>query len=142
MIAINESVILDAIENIIESDLTVRSFNPEIVRTEVISSDNSRSRWVCVVPGELSYYPVGSNMGFRYDPIVFVQAITHMTGRQTEIELNNLVSAIINAIDRDKGLNNTVAHILGYNVAKSFNTKNESQFKQEAIITISCEGRL
>ena len=41
MIAINESIILDAIENIIESDLTVRSFNPEIVRTEVINSDSA-----------------------------------------------------------------------------------------------------
>lgn len=137
--------VLTALQERLNADTELSNLSVSARKMEVINEDPNRCPWVCVYKGEADYNPraLGNNpwQGSHLVRMI-VQASSMKSGEDCGIKLDDYVSKIIDAINRDKTLGGTVEAMTRFTIKYGFiETSRSSLFFQSAIVTLTFEGR-
>lgn len=138
MAILNQSDITSAIESILRAGLD----GYIITRNEPINSDPGIARlvtngWIGIYRGKESYvgYCTGSTPWLvDVDPRVVIQAVSLKNGETAESILQGYVEEVLDVLNSNKRLNNTIANSIGYEISYQFNDQNQIYFHQATII--------
>ena len=138
---IDYKAILDAIQTLLEDNLDGYT----ITRNEARNSDpNIASKgkgWIGIYRGSLKYEPgrVMTGSG-RWDatmePTVEIQTASGKSGADAESRLQDAEYEILELLDANPKLSNTVGMTNGYSIDYQYNTEAEELYHLSSIITI------
>jgi hypothetical protein len=132
MAILNYSDITKAIESILRQKLK----GYVITRNERKNTDPNvcliaGTGWIGIYRGSIDYSAyVISSRPWLVDPapIVNVQVVSKLSGSDAEDRLQAAEEEVVNALDADRSLKNTVSTVLGYSMEYDYNSTNEIYF--------------
>lgn len=135
---LNQSDITQAIETILRASLT----GYIITRNEPINSDPDIARlvtngWIGIYRGSEDYsaYCTGDAPWLiEVSPRIVTQAVSLKSGADAEDKLQSYVAAILDVLNANRRLNNTIGNSTGYAITYQFNDSNQVYFHQATII--------
>jgi hypothetical protein len=119
-----------------------------VEREEIVNYDPGVELWVGVYKGEWSMLPKtigggGSTRRVQFSPRIIVRSYDYGSVKECDEKLNELVKAVLSAVEDDRTIGGTVATVLGYDVSYQYSEVDQSSLHmQQATIKVTTELRI
>ena len=143
---LNIYTITKALYDQIRKDDTVVSNGYKVSHSEFINMDPDRTPWIGVYKGPIDYNPKTLGRHSQsWDAAISLVVIVQASHGDDSVECSRLLgeyeATVLDAIWSDATLDNNIDMITGFNIEYSYNnTKSESLYHQQSIITITAEA--
>lgn len=139
----NYKTVLDALEALLRDNLTGYIITRNRQRNDDPNIAATNKGWIGIYRGNIEYEPARIGTGNNWDTKLYpkIEIQTASTKNETaEDKLNNAEQEILNLLDSNKKISNTVGMTNGYSIEYQVNTGVKDFYHLSAIITINAQS--